>query len=757
MADEWDAFPVMQSETLQWDAFPAVDSPPADPVADITQQGVLGINRGLNSVIAMPGELLSAGVRAAGFPETAEKLRWNNQVSRAITRPDIQPQTELGRYANAVGQGVGAGAIPSAGILAGASRAYQAGQALAPATTAVGSLARSAGQSIAARPGAAVGADLAAAASGGVAQQAAADAGAGVGGQVVAGLAGGMLPSLAGVAARGIMQPIHRARANQGIDGAYGSVADDLNGDVDTFANQVAAGGSRNMVTTNRRTLDILGEEMARADGDVAAAQQATINRIVTEQGVTPQTAAAQIRRLTQVHEGSDLMFGEYGAVAGSDQAQRLRQPGNVDLNELGRTQNARTQDTLDYLANNGNTQSATNVRNALSQRQEQLSETMRRNIDEIGPQVQDGPRIARPATIQDSDDFINQARRAGQAEYREAYSSPINHRVALVHLPRMMAAFERQALGRSGDARAAMERAINQFYLDTAQGRVQMMDLQQLQDARGVVRGQIDEYMRQGRRDLVRAVQPIYSRVTRMMEAMSPAWARANQRWADMNFLEMGADLGKAFAMRAGPRFREQLREFQRLAPDAQNIVRINFLQQLRDKLDNLGDTHSISKLFTNDHARNMIRTLLGDDAAIQFTRAVRNQRVAETSQRMMQNSATHRRGMAQRQKDAETGLVAAVESANVRGVRNWILERLTQLITERRNRPLADILTTPMSDTARVAQHLHRLRQQQARLLTLQNRPLPSTPVGGLIGAGMPLAAPDRQTDPSVPISVE
>ena len=152
---------------------------------------------------------------------------------------------------------------------------------------------------------------------------------------------------------------------------------------------------------------------------------------------------------------------------------------------------------------------------------------------------------------------------------------------------------------------------------------------------------------------------------------------------------------------------------------------------------MENLGDAHSVAKLFLTDHARNSVRALFGPQAAVDFTRAVRDLKVAQQTQAMMHNSATHRRGMAQRQKDADTALVAAANTASVQGVRNWLLDRATQLLTERRNRPMSRILTTPMSDTATVAMHLQRMRQQQSRLQQFA-QPAPFRPsIGGLIGS--------------------
>ena len=515
---------------------------------------------------------------------------------------------------------------------------------------------------------------------------------------------------------------VRRAHANTGERGAYGTIVDDLGGSVDEFANQVAVGGARFDVGTNRRTLDILGEEMQRHGGNVPAAQAATISRIVDETGLAPQTAREQIRRLSRVHEDSELMLGEYPAVAASDAAQRLRRSDNIDLDELGRVEASRTQDKIDYLANNGAAQSAQDVRNAISRRQENLAPAMRETLEDIGPKVELGPKSSRPANITDAQEFIDNARTIGQQEYRAAQRAPVNNRLSVHFLPRILDANLHRAAGRAGEPAAAIRRAVDQFYIPVQGGqRFAMNTLQQLQDARGAVRGQISEYHRAGRADLANAVQPFYEQITRLMTRMSPEWARANARWRDLKFDEFAQELGDAFATTAGPRFRQQLSEFKSLAPEAQDIVRVHFLQKLYDKLDNLGDSHSVSKLFSNDQSRTMIRQLLGDEAAVSFTRAVRDQKVAESSQRMLANSATHRRGVAQKQMDAETGLVAAVENASVRGVRSWLVERATQLITERRNKPLARVLTTPMSDTAEIARHIYNMRQQQNRLMQI------------------------------------
>jgi len=559
---------------------------------------------------------------------------------------------------------------------------------------------------------------------------------------VLGGLTGATLGGAIYGGARGV-QAIQRARANQGEAGAYGAVAGDLPGGVDAFADEIAVGASRGNVTTNRRTLDILGEEMQRAGGDVRTAQQAAIARIAQEVGVTPQTAAGQIRRLTAVHENSPLMLGEYSAVSGSNAAQRTRQPGNIDLDQLQRIDETPTQGTLDYLANNGAAQSASDVRNALSRRQEGLAPAMRETIEGMAPRVQTGPRSTRAATIEDTAQNVENARQMARQEYNQAYATPTARPQRLQQLPRLFEYLSNRAATSAPEVAAVIRNAVNQVAVRLPDGTVNVQSLRQLQQGRTTLRGQMAALERQGRTNLAGEIRPLYRIVTRTMEDMSPAWATANRRWADMNFAELAQEFGDNFAEKAGPRFREQLQEFQGLAPEAQQIVRVHFLQKMYDKLDNLGDTHSISKLFATDHARRMIREMFGDDAVVSFTRAVRDQKVAERSQGMTQNSRTHMRGMQQKQRDSETGLAAAVENANARGVRNWLLERMTQMLTERRNQPLSRILTTPMSDTAQVAQHLARMRQQEQRLRQLDApRPQSSRTLGvtgGQAGGGL------------------
>jgi transposase-like protein len=715
----------------------------ADAVTDGGSQLVRGINRGINAVVSLPGEIFGGAVNMVA-PGQGDRFKWNNVASEFMTSPNAKPTTTLGRYADSVGQAIGSSAIPMAGIAAKSMQAAPAAQ------TTIGAVGQQIVNAYRASPGAAVAGDVVASVGGGIGQQAAQEGGFGATGQMIGGLAGAMAPAGIAAGVGGAVRQVQRARANMGEQGAYGRIAESVDGPLTDLVDNVATGGTNMSAAINRRTIDVLGEEMTRAGGDVARAQQATIARLANEFGVPPTTAADQIRRLTSVHRDSPLMLGEYPSVARSNAETRSTRPQNVNLDDVARTQESQTQYKLDTLGNNGNAPSAATVRNAVNQREEGLGPALGEMF------VRSGPRVAgRPASIADVENMIGQADQLASAEYRAAHNGPVNNGLMMNWLPRLLEWHTRRATSRSGDIERAINNAVDQFYTNTPNGRIAMSSLQQLQDARGVLRGQITQYRTQGRNDLVNAVQPVYDHVTRLMAAMSPQWAQANRRWADGRLNEVASELGDAFAKQAGPRFREQMRAFNQMAPEAQNVVRVHWIQQQLDKLTNLPDTHSVAKAYTNDHMRNMVRSLLGDQAAVDFTRLVRDIKVAEQSKGMMRNSATHRRGQAQKQEDLETGLVSAVDNVSAKGMLQSFLERSAQVLTEQRNRPMAKILTTPMNDTARVAMHLHRMQQQKNRLAQFaQPRVAPPAAVGRFAPMLNPML--EDSNAPRVPLRV-
>lgn len=708
--------------------------PSSDPVVDGAGQLVRGINRGLHSMAALPGEIIGGAVSMAGFPETGEAMRLKgNPVSDFMTSPDVQPETTLGRYANATGQAIGASAVPTGALVANAPRLA----AMVPQST-MGAVSQQIGQGVAAAPRAAIAADAAAATGGAIGSQAARDEGYGPGTQAVAGIAGAMVPGLAAAGVSRAIQPVRRAMAEQGESGAYSSIIRDIDGGADAITRDVAMGqGPGGVAGINRQnTLRVLGEEMTATGGNVQQAEARTIQRMAQEYSLTPQTAAGHLRDLRGLHADNPLMLGEQPSISASDNALRgpaggLRRAQNVDLDELKQVQDSAVRGKFDYLASSGNAPSAVNTRNALIRRQDTLAENFRSALGRI---QQAADSQGRSLNIQDAENLITSASQSASRAYEAAYNSPIDNRVMVQTLPRLLQRFERQAMSRAGDVQEAMLNASRQFYSQTPNGPVAMMTLRQLQDARTRLRELREGYRQSQDYSLARPLNQLYDQITALMTRMSPQWGQANRQWADMELDSLGTRLGDAFSKTPGPRYREQLRQFRNLNPQAQDIVRVHYVQKLLDDLDRAKDTHSIAKFFTSDQSRNAIRTILGDRAAVDFTRTVRNINAAEKTFQM--NSRTHIRGEVKAQEEAFTGLEAARRGWSLSAMRDAVIDRLGQVLTERKNRPMADVLTTPMSNTPRVAMHIDRMRRQEARLRALAQPRVRPVPLSGIYG---------------------
>lgn len=579
---------------------------------------------------------------------------------------------------------------------------------------------------------------------------------------------------------------------------------------VDDLANSAAFGTTNERI--NRRTLDILGQEMVRANGDRVAAAQAAIQRIQQEAGITEAQARANLRQLLAVHRGSDLMLGEYPAVAGSDRATRNMRPENVTDDMAAATTEPGTQTLMDYVANSGTMASSQNVRNAVGQRAATQGERTREVVEGLSP----GGR-----TIQDVDEMLDNVRRSGRMDYDAVYRAPgglgpdgqpvVNQGVLYSGLGLVV----RRALNRmrnmGGDQLASMREALDRFYIAPQQGiagraaaqsqpnplaarmaaellpdriaevrlalnearrqgaprdaidqlsrqaddlieqlrlsrrdaavpneRTLTTSLEAAQNARSAIRGQIQSARRAGRDDIATILQPLYDDVTNVMERSSPLWARANRNWAELRLEEVAEELGDAFAKRAGPRYRQQLEQFQNLAPEAQDIVRVHFVQQMLDQIDNavkLGSQQNLGRLFALSHTRNAIRTILGDEAAVTVARLVRDANVMARSQQGLRGSQTHVRGQVQREQDAD---INAISSATNLDWRNWhqaAFDYLVGLIRERRNRTLGRTLTTPMRDMPAVAENVERMRQAAQRVEQANQPRLPPALNRGLL----------------------
>lgn len=723
---------------------------------DIVTQFVASIPKGMAQTADL-GEISSLPLAAAKGVRylLGDKRTQTEKLADVYTPPEAR--TKQGEYAGTIGELVGGSVLPGLGWV-GAARGIAQNAVTAPARSLLGRMVQQAATQTAAHPGRALAMDFASNVTGGTAMQFAKDEGAGPVGQTVAAIGGGMLPAIPSM----IAGPVNRVRTAlqmQGQNGAYAKFVEKLpDGDINTFANHVATGalgqGPANL-KVQRRTLDILGEEMARAGQNRDQAVASALARIQREFNLQPSTAKENLRNLMAVHRDSPLLLSEYTAAAPSNAAIRsTRNIDNLDLRDVARPADSGTQQMVDYLANRPG-QSAINVRNAVNERNLGMRDVMREGLEKFGPTV---PGTNRRATIADLTQMQDGARRAAKLAYDQAangigpgMSGPgmTNERLLVGLLPRILDRHTQRMYGRAGAPAEALRQAVDEFFITRPNGqRLAMMDLPMLQDARGSLRDRIDTARKAGQTQIVATLEPLYRDVTRLMERSNPHWAHANRQWADMRLNDVARELGEAFNTKAGPKYREQVQQFRQLAPEAQDMVKVEFLQKLFDKLDNLGDTHDVAKLFATDHMRNAIRELFGEERAVDLARMTRDAAIATRSARGLQGSQTHMRAQFAREMDAETGVMAAAQDLNIKAVKQAVWEKFVTFWTERRNAPLADIATTPMQDTAEVARHIHNMRVAQEFVRRVQaRRPMPATPPIALTGVGSAITSDEAK----------
>jgi hypothetical protein len=671
---------------------------------------------------------------------------------------------------------------------------------------------------------------------------------------------GGGIGAAAPVVAQGIGATWGRLQSARAGQDPHARVAAGLGEQtVDDLANAASVGVTRHDVAINRPVLDILGEEMVRANGNREAAVQAATARLVAN-GVEPATAQDQIRRVITAQRGNDLLLGEYPAVATADMATRNRNPyaprgqvgqdastifqeeftraggdraaaarstldrmtaagvprrdatrvvrdilrGRVTSAEVAATTEPGTQQIMDYVANAGSMASSQNTRAAITQRATNLGERMLGLVRGLAP----GGR-----SIRDVEDMVGQVRQRMRADYDAAHNTPgaTNQGVLFAGLNRAITRSLARLQGRGGEAAQALRSAVDGFYVTqpagtaakqaaaaspsalpgriaipllqedlaasrlalkearrqsapretvnqmsreiddiveririaqrdsaVATGRSLPTSLQVVQDMRGELRGMITEARRGGRDHIVQVLQPLYDDITRIMERSNPAWGAVNRRWADMRVDEVAAELGDALATRAGPRLREQLRQFQQLAPEAQDIARVHFTQKLIDEVEHeirLAGQTNLGKLFERQDKLNMIRAILGDDAANAIVRATRDANVMARSMAGIRGSQTHIRGQVQREQDADIGAVSAAANLDWRNWRQMAFEYVMAAWRESRNRAMSRTLTTPMRDVPAVAEQIARMRQAATRVEQANQPRLPPSINRGLL----------------------
>lgn len=681
----------------------------AETVVDVGEQSVRGFNKGLATVVTAPYEgaryLLDKGISIPGIGTASPGIKLPPAAEMPLYKPFLQQpdaKTTAGRYASAAGEGIGASVVPSGVILGNAPKLAT----LAP-TTVPRAFGQSLGEMVASNPNAAVAADVVSSMGSGIGQEIGKDAGFGPGGQMLAGVAGGVMPLAAWNTVGKGMNMVRKAHADANPHERIAKGLGDTT--VDDLANGVAVGSTTNDLTTSRAVLDILGEEMVRTGGNRPAALKATVDRL--EQGGIPRVDAEdQLQRVLRAHADSELMFGEYPAIAKSNMDTRLLQPEHVVDETAGAIQDVGTHRLLDYVANTGSMASSQNVRQAIGNRAQGLRESTEKIVENLAPSQK---------TIQDIDNLLESAAKQASADYKLVHdpaNNLVDNGVLYQGLQGVVAKHTQKMSGRAGEQADALKAALNEFYVDLPNGqKVLVPTLQMTQDMRGALRGMIKRNRQAGNDHIVNTLQPLYDDVTATMKNASPEWWKVNRKWADLELQEKAQELGAAFSNKAGPKFREQLQEFKSLAPDAKDIVRVHFTQQLLDMIENaakLGGGRNLGELFTKAHTRNMIREVLGDEAAVRMVRMVRDAGVMARSNNMTKGSPTQPRQQMQKEQDADIDMITAAQNLDWRDWRKAAFETMKAAWRERRNKVIGKSLTTPMRDVPAIAENLERMR---------------------------------------------
>lgn len=709
MSGPWEKYtslaPIEQGPWSKYQEQKTPEPTTAETLSDVGESGLRGFNKGLAQVVSAPYRALDwAGEKLTGgdfLPNVEDMSLWKPYLQQPT------PKTTAGKYAGAAGEAVGASAIPTGVVLGQAPKLA----ALAP-TTVPRAFGQSIGQVAATSPGAVVAADIASSVGSGLAQEGAQRQGFGPVGQTVAGVAGALAPTTAyNVIAPRVAQ-VGKFRANadpyERINKGLGDVG------IDELADSVAVGATRVDLQNSRRALDILGEEMVRHGGDRVKARNATIARI-EQDGVSPSAARDQVRRVERAHEESNLLFGEYPAVAGSNFSTRLKKPGNIADMEAGKFDEVGTQQILDYIANSGSMASSQNVRKSIANRAAELFDSTMEKVAALAPDQK---------TIDDVADMQAQALAKARAAYDNVYNAPGGTKVdnAALHqgLQNVVNKYSNIAAGRAGENADAINAALKEFNVNLPNGQTVILpSLQMAQDMRGTLRGMIEAANRSGRSHIVNSLQPLYDDVTAVLTKASPEWATANRQWADLKLDEMAASLGDTLKMRASPRQREQIKEYRALAPEAKEIIQVHFTQQLLDSIENaykLGGSKNLGELFSRASVRNLIREIYGDEKAVQVVRMIRDANVMARSRDAMKGSPTHIRKQVQQEQDADTDALAAVENLDWKDWKKAAFEFVRSAMREKRNKVMGKALTTPMTDTASVAEILERMRKSRA-----------------------------------------
>lgn len=508
-----------------------------------------------------------------------------------------------------------------------------------------------------------------------------------------------------------------------------------------------------------RQAFDILGEEMVAAKGDKILGQKNGLARIVTEMGVKPKTARDYLKHIREGHDNGELYIGEYPSVAASDDATRtIQKLDDPTVDALRASEDTSAMTPYSYVARKGGTQGAQRMRTRFDER------TMRQK----GP-IREWMKDAAPRGLKNMDeaeqmldDIGGNASRAYD-ELDALGDNGYDKSLIMNELPKLLDRHLNAAARRGADQKAALQAGVDKFYITTDDGRkIAMPTLQILQDQRQSLRKVMDDM----RGDPVRKtsdapgltqLQGLYSDITDLMRKSSPRWAKANDLYADGKIKEKLMDFGENLTKNPGDAQRAAFKIFDKAAPEAQDWMRVRVLQHIDDMIAGKGDTHDLAKLYTNENWRKIItkvfprqrevskivkgktvKTTELDRTSENFIRLIRNMQVANRNKaRATGNSVTAEMLEMNKNMDADIGMIAGAQSANVQSLREWAAQAIMNTLTSARVRKMEPILSTQARDVPNAAMRVQQLRLQQRRNQAA-NGPRSDTPQRLSAGAG-------------------
>lgn len=464
------------------------------------------------------------------------------------------------------------------------------------------------------------------------------------------------------------------------------------------------------------RVFAILREAMTRHGGNARRARADAVHTIAAEMNISPTLASDRLTALTKRYAGKDspLFLAEYPAVLKHEQALAAAKGKTpVDDTMLTAVEDSATRNLLDYLANAPG-KGQQRVRSSVYMRQlGQRDRLHKALVDAVG-----------------GDDFDTVAARLteqldvlGKQAYTAAFAA---QRPVKPALERVIERAYKRLGQRRGVVGEALRKAIAEFEdAVVVQGGTLpanapnrkivsiVDDLQKAIDARGVVADMIESAKAAKERSVAAALTQFYGDVTKALRFTNPQWWRANQIWGDARNGQRAMELGSELILRDGPALRETLALFDRMAPAQKDAFRVAVVRRIDDLLRNAGDTHDMTKFFRNATMRDTLRHVFGRKIANALINRIRGEQVVTMAQQSVGNSRTHVRQALKERMDDALDLTAAAQIPSPSGIVQGLLSKASNTLRDVRNRPLAEIATTPMDRPDLVLPLLKQLAQ--------------------------------------------